>query len=291
MVAAASKRLGESVPSVHKPHRSIHPFGRSNSAAVILFVDPRPLIRECLARWLEATARNFRILAISDPAEVSGSGASPENTDLVLVNIAGAEVSEGQVTETIAALRRALPDAPIVFLADREEIEQVVEAIRQGVRGYIPTSLPLSAAVEALRFVRAGGTFVPASALVQPARPAREAGEEQQSDGGAETAGVEEFTSREVEVLARLCEGKPNKVIAYELDIRDSTVKVHVHHIMKKLKATNRTQVAFLARRLFESRARASGGEDSPPGFSGSRRHGGGPRNGPAGQSGPAATR
>jgi DNA-binding NarL/FixJ family response regulator len=48
-----------------------------------------------------------------------------------------------------------------------------------------------------------------------------------------------------------LRKGKANKIIAYELQMRESTVKVHVRNIMKKLHATNRTEVAYIANRLF----------------------------------------
>ena len=49
--------------------------------------------------------------------------------------------------------------------------------------------------------------------------------------------------------------GKANKIIAYELNLRESTVKVHVRNIMKKLKATNRTEVAFKIRDLLPETA------------------------------------
>jgi DNA-binding NarL/FixJ family response regulator len=51
--------------------------------------------------------------------------------------------------------------------------------------------------------------------------------------------------------LDRLRQGMPNKLIAYELQMQESTVKVHVRHIMKKLKATNRTQAALLATQVY----------------------------------------
>ena len=51
--------------------------------------------------------------------------------------------------------------------------------------------------------------------------------------------------------------GKANKIIAYELDMRESTVKIHVRNLMRKLKATNRTELAYLARDLLD------GGESS----------------------------
>ncbi len=61
--------------------------------------------------------------------------------------------------------------------------------------------------------------------------------------GGVDSFG---FTCREAEVVRLLRQGKPNKIIAFELSISESTVKVHIRNIMKKLNATNRTQVVFL---------------------------------------------
>jgi DNA-binding NarL/FixJ family response regulator len=58
------------------------------------------------------------------------------------------------------------------------------------------------------------------------------------------------FTARQAAVVEALRRGKANKIIAYELKMRESTVKVHVRNIMKKLHATNRTEVAFMANRL-----------------------------------------
>jgi DNA-binding NarL/FixJ family response regulator len=55
------------------------------------------------------------------------------------------------------------------------------------------------------------------------------------------------LTKRELELLEKVQRGLQNKVIAYELGICESTVKVHMRNLMRKLKATNRTQVAFLA--------------------------------------------
>ena len=52
------------------------------------------------------------------------------------------------------------------------------------------------------------------------------------------------------EVLSGLGEGRPNKIIAYQLGICETTVKVHMRHIMRKLGATNRTHAALLAREM-----------------------------------------
>jgi len=63
---------------------------------------------------------------------------------------------------------------------------------------------------------------------------------------------IDRLTPRERDVLLGLIDGKANKIIAYELNLRESTVKVHIRNIMKKLKATNRTEVAYKLNDMFQ---------------------------------------
>ncbi len=110
-----------------------------------------------------------------------------------------------------------------------------------GARGYIPTATTsVAIAVEVVRLVRAGGTFVPPTSLQMM----------QHSPLGPELTLEEPLTPRQLAVLEHLAQGKPNKVIAYELGMSESTVKVHVRTILKKVQATNRTEAAFRARNL-----------------------------------------
>ena len=64
-----------------------------------------------------------------------------------------------------------------------------------------------------------------------------------------------DLTPRELSVIDLLREGKPNKLIAARLDMQESTVKVHVRNILKKLNATNRTHAAFVANRILGKNA------------------------------------
>jgi DNA-binding NarL/FixJ family response regulator len=66
--------------------------------------------------------------------------------------------------------------------------------------------------------------------------------------GAPETAPFQHLTPRESEVLARLRQGKPNKIIAHELEISESTVEMFGRRILMKLHASNRTEVASLTR-------------------------------------------
>src|SRR5262245_52019862 len=63
-------------------------------------------------------------------------------------------------------LTRPSPQLSVVVLADGEDLQQIRAAIDSGARGYIPTSLKLAVVVEALRLVRAGGVFVPATSVM-----------------------------------------------------------------------------------------------------------------------------
>jgi DNA-binding NarL/FixJ family response regulator len=143
-------------------------------------------------------------------------------------------------------LRVRLPEAITVVLADREDVAEVNRALAHGVRGYIPTSVECGVAVAALRLISAGGTFVPPDALrATTAKPDDQPeGERQRRSDGPD------LTPRELSVIDLLREGKPNKLIGRELEMQESTVKVHVRNILKKLNARNRTHAALVANRL-----------------------------------------
>jgi DNA-binding NarL/FixJ family response regulator len=94
-------------------------------------------------------------------------------------------------------------------------------------------------AIEVMRFVLAGGTYVPPDCLLvtdQPGLPA-----------STTVSRVSILTSRELSVVRAIQQGKSNKVIAHELNMCPSTVKVHVRNVMRKMNAKNRTDVAMKA--------------------------------------------
>jgi DNA-binding NarL/FixJ family response regulator len=141
--------------------------------------------------------------------------------------------------DALAVLTEPSRRYPLVVVSDNEDPDLIVQMLGKNVRGYVPTSLSLNVAAHAVELVRAGGVFVPASSLIA----AHRAPEETVTPKGL-------FTARQAAVVDALRRGKANKIIAYELNMRESTVKVHVRNIMKKLHATNRTEVAYLATRL-----------------------------------------
>lgn len=240
------QKLARLTPRQIAPSRA-----RGGKRYQLVLIDPRPLSRACVSRLLEMTAKEFTILSVASPTELVDEHAQTlGEVRLIVFSVGAAPITKNGVCEGIRLLSRRLPEVPLIVLSDCDEVGSIMEALRHGVRGYIPTTLNPPVAIEALRLVRAGGTFFPADALV-------EALGQRQSDPPPEVLPdtpapslLEGFTPRQLEVLSLLREGKPNKIIAYQLDMQESTVKVHVRHIMKKLNATNRTQAAFLAQRL-----------------------------------------
>jgi DNA-binding NarL/FixJ family response regulator len=117
---------------------------------------------------------------------------------------------------------------------------RIVRMLGKNVRGYVPTSLAIAVVIQAIQLVRAGGVYVPASSLIA-------AHSVQASEPTTVPKPDSFFTAQQTAVVEALKRGKANKIIAYELSMRESTVKVHVRNIMKKLQATNRTEVAYKA--------------------------------------------
>jgi DNA-binding NarL/FixJ family response regulator len=132
-------------------------------------------------------------------------------------------------------LRDAVAVAPTVVLFDDERDPQLMlRLIDLGARGVIPLSTPIAVTAHAIRLVQQGGTYMPAT------RPAA-AGLGMATARDAAQGPL--FTLRQRKVIDSLRQGKANKIIAHELQMSEATVKVHLRHIMRKLKANNRTQV------------------------------------------------
>jgi DNA-binding NarL/FixJ family response regulator len=210
---------------------------RDQQSASILVMDRRPLVRECLARCLSEELSNGRAV----PADYAVDHATLGEFDLIVVGV-GRLADEGRRRDEGQRLKGLAQSFPIVVISEDEDPGFVRSLMQMGVRANIPATLGLGMIVDILRVVRNGGTYFPSS-IFDRAPPGS-------SLLPSETPLINVLTPRELDILRLLREGKPNKVIAYELDICDSTVKVHVRHIMGKLGATNRTQIALMAREM-----------------------------------------
>lgn len=216
-------------------------LGPSAERTTVLIVDGRPLYRECLAKALVARRVNWRAVAVAGIEEWRKSAQREPAPEVVLLCARNERATD--VQQQLALLQQLDRPPPVALLCEQEGLEQMTFTRDHGVRGYIPSNATLDVVVRALEFVRLGGVFIPANGAVAPREMHMQSGIPN-LDGGL-------LTAREYAVLASLRQGQSNKRIAYDLKMSESTVKVHVRNIMKKLKARNRTEVAFLTQSMF----------------------------------------
>src|SRR5574337_210093 len=195
----------------------------------IVVIETRTFLAECIRKCLQPAFESYEILIYSSVSEVK-AGRGKASPKLLMLSLA-----EGgrDAAHALQLLSQGLPDVPVVVLAGKNDADSARAAIRNGAKGFIPMTTGFKIAIEAVRFVLSGGTYVPTECLFAPS-------------GSAEANALGDgLTARELAVVRALQKGKPNKVIAYELNMCESTVKVHLRNIMKKLGAKNRTDVAM----------------------------------------------
>ena len=185
--------------------------------------------------------RGVSIDCYSTLDEWVASGSAMNASLLVLCQYKRTKTDAFNEVEHLSQLSAQTGGCPAVILSDNEDPDLIVAMLGKSVRGYVPTSLSVSVAMRAFDLARAGEfSFPRVVCLPLTRRPVPTL--------NAPRASVL-FTARQAAVVEALRHGKPNKIIAYELNMRESTVKVHIRN-MKKLHATNRTEVAYMATRL-----------------------------------------
>jgi DNA-binding NarL/FixJ family response regulator len=245
--AMTTSTIGSRLSIATSSSSSYQEEGSGRLSQRVALIDPKPLTRRSIADLLAKAFPEAAMVAASTGEELLEIDERRiGRPNLVVVYIRNLGLTSTRVQSALELLRVRLPEASTVVLSDRDDVDDVNRALAYGVRGYIPTSVECGVAVAALRLISAGGTFVPAGALRSTAAKldGQPEGERQRRSDGRD------LTPRELSVIDLLREGKPNKLIAARLDMQESTVKVHVRNILKKLNATNRTHAAFVANRL-----------------------------------------
>ena len=215
-------------------------------ACVIVHHQPN-LLMEALRKALQKRAPEFSLQdlqSLADPCT---------QTSIILIPVHQAAARNiDSLLQPFNAIMSANPHAPVLAIMPSCAPDLAEQLIQRKVTGIITADSSIDMMIGALRFALAGGRFAPADCL-RPG-PAAQTGASSAQAMRAETLELTShhdasFTPREIEVLHRLRQGLQNKIIAYELGISESTVKVHLRNVMKKLNASNRTQVAFILRR------------------------------------------
>jgi DNA-binding NarL/FixJ family response regulator len=205
------------------------------SAAMI---DEHSLTREAITRSLQELCQFIEIMSFATCDECLGS---TKKFDVILYHAHGL-ANRYNSDERLGWVKKLMTVAPVIMLSRVDSVNTIRAAFTSGVRGYIPTArTTLGLAIEIIYLVTCGGEYVPLSGL-SPGRI--------NSEKPANPTAKEQFTPCQMAVIERLKLGKPNKIIAYELKVSESSVKAHIRNIMQKMNATNRTEVASRAHDL-----------------------------------------
>ena len=207
----------------------------------IAWVDSYRLTRECIMKAFVELYPHLVMLPFASTQDCID--ANHEELDLIIYH---SHKLDAACLKNIADLLEVYEGMPLMVLLDDDEAQQIrtmPDALKSGARGFISTqTADIPMALAAMRFVKAGGTFAPRD-LLMTRRAAATADH-------VEPAPANQLTPRQTAVFSHVKEGKANKVIAHELGMSESTVKVHVRNIMRKMGATNRTQAVFKARTM-----------------------------------------
>jgi DNA-binding NarL/FixJ family response regulator len=219
----------------------------SVTGSKLILVSQPEFIRGCLSHWLRACCSEFGLTATANLDAVhAGKAESLPAAIVIYVNVGRSTVE--WIEQQIGLRNQYYKLVPIILITNEIDPDFVWNLPgREAVAAIIPSSDTTEVAAAALRLVLAGGYYMPQlvpNAALAAKDPAKATDHQTAAIAGSL------LTARERAVLELLKTGKPNKVIAHELGMALSTVKVHVHNIIRKLKSHNRTEAVIAASTL-----------------------------------------
>lgn len=193
----------------------------------ILIADDHPVVREGLAALINRRPDMMVVAEASNGREVVAAFLQ-HRPDVTLMDL---RMPEMDGADAITAIRERAPSARVVVLTTYDDDEGIQRSLRAGAKAYLLKDAPREELLACIRAVHEGRT------LIAPAIATKL----------AETIGAQPLTTREVEVLELVRDGKSNKEIGALLFIAEGTVKSHIHTMIGKLDASDRTQAVTIA--------------------------------------------
>lgn len=190
----------------------------------ILIADDHWIVRETLRQVLKQLGRTDEIVEASSFGEMLQVIDNSPDIGLILVDLV---MPDFEAFDGLKALRRRVPQVPLVVVSVHENREQVMQAISLGVIGYIPKTASPNELMEALRLVMDGHVSYPRHILQQTSvKPNGQL---------APSTPAGRLTDRESDVLLLLGEGSSVSRIAERLQVSPHTVRVHISNMMRRL--------------------------------------------------------
>lgn len=211
----------------------------------ILLIDDHTLFRSGVSALLQRQPDLEVVGEASDGVE-GVKRAKQHLPDVVLLDLNMPGLSG---LETLQLLVEDLPETAVVMLTVSEEADELTAAMRAGARGFLLKSIDADALVAAIRKAASGQPVITEHMTAKLVEQMRKPAQSASASGapGAVRASGESLTARERDIVRELARGASNKEIARTLDLAESTVKIHVRNILRKLGLTSRVQVAIYA--------------------------------------------
>ncbi len=232
-----------------------------------LLVDDHPLMRLALRSVLQTLDAQVVTVEANDPAEAREALAQHERFDAVLLEI---RLGAGDGLATLRDIRQSRPKVPVVVVSGSDDGRDLIRAVDGGAMAFVHKRSKRDEILKALDTVMAGGIYLPVETVAQlkNARIEAAAASEQAANGAAQLHqgfGMPGFsvqapspqtiarlglTPRQTDVLMLLLHGKPNKLIARELNLSVETIKDHVAAVLRSLNVSSRTQAVLAVTQL-----------------------------------------
>ncbi|MET0542996.1 MAG: response regulator transcription factor, partial [Variovorax sp.] len=203
----------------------------------VLMVDDHVMFLQGMKNLLNVLVPELRVETTGDIV-LAAQLVQLTEFDLVLLDW---HLSDCDGAESIRRLRDAGCMARVVMLSGETDGALIRQSVELGAAGFIPKKYSSEMMVAALRHVLAGRIFLPAET---PAAGVARGSEPAAAPVDPRLAGL---TARQMDVYRAAARGLPNKLIARQLDIAESTVKAHLTAVYSALGVRNRTEAAYQA--------------------------------------------
>jgi DNA-binding NarL/FixJ family response regulator len=197
-----------------------------------LIVEDHPLFREALESAVCVANPDVEILQATSIEEALRVLSSTHQVDLILLDLSMPGTSG---LSGVVQIRNSFPRSPIVVVSGYEDPQIISSVLSLGVSGYIPKSVSKRELADSINEVLRGSVYLPRQ-ILDAAKP-----RQTKADVMELLHRLRDLTPQQLRVLDMLRVGLQNKQIAYQLNICETTVKVHVSEILRKLKVLSRS--------------------------------------------------
>jgi two-component system, NarL family, nitrate/nitrite response regulator NarL len=203
----------------------------------ILLVDDHTLFRSGIKLLLQRNPE-FEIVGEASDGLEGVKRAKQLRPDVVLMDLNMAGLSGLEAMQLIV---EDMPDIAVLMLTVSEEAEDLSTALKNGARGYLLKNIEADYLTQSIKRAAAG------ESVIAEAMTAKLIMQFRSGMNTTAPAEKEKLTPRERETMVCVARGESNKEIARNLNVAESTVKIHVQNILKKLSLSSRVQIAVYA--------------------------------------------